>query len=227
MTRRSARRTFTIRLGRTSRSCGFWLPRASASTSTRSPPTASVRALRSGVVATTRIRDAAGAGPAVSAMVASAAMTVAVTTGSRTLCMVISSSSLERVRRMGAQDERGLEEDLVDLPGAPAVVGEAGTVGALGVLVAQAEAEELRRHEREVGADRPLAPAHQRILGPVVAQPGGPAGELPGAERLDLAAHVPAPAVAGAGLVGRVLDAVAVGVLAQDVDAPDLVDGLA
>ena len=33
------------------------------------------------------------------------------------------------MRRVGAHDERGLEEDLVHLPGAPAVVGEAVPVG--------------------------------------------------------------------------------------------------
>ena len=60
---RSARRSLTICDGRISRSCGFWLPRASESTSTRSPPTASVSALRSVVEVTTRILAAApGAG---------------------------------------------------------------------------------------------------------------------------------------------------------------------
>ena len=63
-TTRSARRSFTIWEGRISRSCGFWLPRASESTSTRSPPTASVSALRSVVEVTTRIRAAPGAGRA-------------------------------------------------------------------------------------------------------------------------------------------------------------------
>src|SRR5689334_663260 len=220
ITSTSARRTFTMRLGRTSRSCGFWLPRASASTSTRSPPTASVRALRSVVVATAWIRDAAAAEPGGSASSAS------VTSDSRTLIMIVSSSSLERMRRVGAQDEGGLEEDLVDLPGARLVVGEAVAVGSLGVLVAEPEAEELRGHEREVGPDGPLPPAHDRVLGPVVAEAGGPAGELPGAEGLHLAARVPAPAIASPGLVRRVLDAVAVGVLAEHVDAPDLVDRL-
>ena len=58
-----ARRSLTIRLGRTSRSCGFCVPRASESTSTRSPPTASVSALRSGRDATTLTLLAAPASP--------------------------------------------------------------------------------------------------------------------------------------------------------------------
>ncbi len=46
-------------LGRTSASWKFWVPRVSDSTSTRSPPTASVSDLRSGIVVTTRTLSAA------------------------------------------------------------------------------------------------------------------------------------------------------------------------
>src|SRR5260370_7308089 len=196
MTSTSARRTLTMRLGRTSRSCGFWVPRASASTSTRSPPTASTSALRSVVVVTTGILDAASAGtarrpiPSKSRRKSGLSMRASVRMG-----IIVSSSSLERMRRVGAHDERGLEEDLIHLPGAPAVVGEAVPVGPLGVLVAEAEAEELRRHEREVRSDRPLTPAHDRVLGPVIAEARGPAGELTGAHRLHPPAHLPAPPV--------------------------------
>src|ERR1044071_1531418 len=159
-----------MRLRRTSRAGGVWLPRASASASPRAPPTASVRAFRSVGGATAWIRDAAVAGPRGHASIASAASESRALSG-----IFVSSSSLERVRRMGAQDERGLEEDLVDLAGARVVVGEAVAVRPLGVLVAEAEAEELGGHEREVGTDRPLPPAHDRVLGPVVAEAGGPA----------------------------------------------------
>ncbi len=65
--RMSARRSFSMRLGRISISWAFWVPRASVSTSTSLPPTSSARALRSGIVATTRILSAAraaGAGDA-------------------------------------------------------------------------------------------------------------------------------------------------------------------
>ena len=59
---RSARRSFSIMLGRTSASWRFWVPRVSDSTSTRSPPTASVSDLRSGIVVTTRTLSAPSAG---------------------------------------------------------------------------------------------------------------------------------------------------------------------
>src|SRR5262249_51058468 len=70
---------------------------------------------------------------------------------------------LERVGRMGAENERGLEEELVYRASAAAVEveGLAGLRGALRVLVGQAEAEELRRPERDVGLDRPF---HPRVL---------------------------------------------------------------
>src|SRR5438552_1865312 len=58
----SARRTLIMRLGRASRSCAFCVDRASESTSTRSPPTASVRALRSVMLVTTRSLSAAKVG---------------------------------------------------------------------------------------------------------------------------------------------------------------------
>src|SRR6185503_3962018 len=112
--------------------------------------------------------------------------------------------SSEGMRRMGAQDEGGLEEDLVHLPGARLVVAEAVAGGALGVLVAQAEAQELGRAERDERPHRPLAPAHDRVLGPVVAEAGAEAAQPAGLERLHLAARVPAPAVADASLVRRV-----------------------
>src|SRR5499425_2883044 len=208
LTRRSARRTLTMRLGRTSRSWGFWLPRASASTSTRSPPTASVSAFKSVVVVTTRILSAAAPLPAQRPRASRLAVITETIPG-----IGVSLSSLERVRRMGAQDERGLEEDLVDLAGGRVVVAEAVPLVSLRVLVAQAEAEELGGHEGQVRAHRPLVAAQDRELGPVVAEPGRPAGELADPERLDLATRVPAPTVAEAGLVGRVRDPVAVDVL--------------
>src|SRR5437879_4989162 len=68
---------------------------------------------------------------------------------------------------MRAQDEAALQEQLFGraLDGAPA----------LGVLVLQPEAQELRRLELHVRRQRPLPAALDGQLGPVAAQAGGPA----------------------------------------------------
>ena len=50
------------------------------------------------------------------------------------------------------EDEGGLEEQLVHDPGARAVVAEADAVRALGVLVGEAEAQELRRQNATYGS---------------------------------------------------------------------------
>src|SRR5712691_11831660 len=120
--------------------------------------------------------------------------------------------------RVGAQDEGGLEENLVHLAGARLVVRESVPLVALGVLVAETEAEELRGHEGQVRAGGPFVAPLDRELGPVVTEAGGPAAPGSGANGLDLAAQVPAPAVAGPALVRGVLHAVAVGILAEHVD---------
>ena len=59
------------------------------------------------------------------------------------------------MRRVGAQDERGLEQDLVHLAGARLVVRDPIPLIPLGVLVAEPEAEELRGHEGHVRTGRP------------------------------------------------------------------------
>src|SRR5258706_10030484 len=107
----------------------------------------------------------------------------------RAACVV----SLKGMRRVGAEDERCLKEDLVQLPGAGVIqverIASLGT--AVGVLVRDREAEELRRPEREVGLYRPSPSGILGVLRPVVANPAGPA-----AEGLDLEAGVPAEVIA-------------------------------
>src|SRR5712692_7285367 len=83
--------------------------------------------------------------------------------------------------RMGAKDERGLQQELVDSPRTPAIVLEAEVAAAMctrRVLVAQAEAQELGGIVRDEGADRPLLAGIHRVLGPVVAETEEPLGEL-------------------------------------------------
>src|SRR5213594_4292891 len=116
------------------------------------------------------------------------------------------------MRRVGAEDERALEQHLVRDPRAAAVAGEVHRPVALGALVGEPEAQELRGPERDVRLDRPLAPGHQRELRPVVTHAARPA-----APWLDFQARIPAEAVAraslrpgGAGLV-------------EDLDLPDSV----
>src|SRR6266508_14645 len=189
ITRRSARRTLTIRLGRTSRSWAFWLPRARASTSTRSPPTASVSALRSVVVATKRPLSGRCRRGHLRARLGRACAWV---------------SLLERMRRVGAENERGLEQKLVDAPGTAAVQVDAVAARPLGVLVAQPKAQELGGHEGKIGLHGPLMPGTLRVLCPVVPEPGRPQAERPETERLELAIGPPAEPVAVALLVGSV-----------------------
>src|SRR2546422_11084979 len=90
---------------------------------------------------------------------------------------------------MGAQNERGLEEQLVHDPTAAAVAVEAGQVamGTLGVLVAEAEAQEFRREEADVRADGPLVAGTVGILRRVV-----PYAERPASPGLQLPPAVPA-----------------------------------
>src|SRR5438045_3379927 len=98
----------------------------------------------------------------------------------------------ERMRRMGAEDERGLEKQLVDAPRARLVRGEADVLAPLRELVPQTESQELRRIEADVRLDRLLATAHE-LLRVIVART-----ERPAPERLQLAVAVPAEARNGA-----------------------------
>src|SRR5436309_15977047 len=102
-------------------------------------------------------------------------------------------ASSEGMRRMGAEDERCLEQDLVQLPRARVVqverVASLGT--AVRVLVRDPEAQELRRPECQVRLYRPLPAGIHRVLRPVVADAAGPA-----AEGLRLEAGVPAEVIA-------------------------------
>src|SRR3989441_3783968 len=181
----SARLSFSIMLGRTSASWKFCVPRVSTSTPTGSPPTASTSDLRSGMVATTRNFFAAWTPGASRASVIKIAPTTRL--GRR---MVKPPSALERMRGVGAENERALEEHFVHLLRAPAVRVGALAVGPIGVLVREAEAEELRRPERDVGLDGSLLPWVRGELRPVV-----PHARSPAAEGLHLAADVPAEAV--------------------------------
>src|SRR5947199_9048664 len=95
------------------------------------------------------------------------------------------------MRRVGAEDERALEQHLVRDPRAAAVAGEVHRPVALGALVGEPEAQELRGPERDVRLDRPLAPGQQRELRPVVTHASPPA-----APWLGFAARIPAAAVA-------------------------------
>src|SRR4029453_9459252 len=134
-------------------------------------------------------------------------------------------SSLEGMGRMGTENERGLEEPLVHVLGASAVVLKAqiaAALRALSVLVADAEAQELRWHEAQIRLHRPLCPRIDRKLRPVVAEPEGPAAESAEAERLQLAVHVPAVPLAGPLLLDRVL-----GGRVGDQDLADAVEVLA
>src|SRR6185503_4190667 len=203
ITSRSARRTLAMWLGRTSRSSGFWAGRARTSTSTRSPPTASTSSRWSLMVATTRIRSEAAAG---SASTPSVSATRRARTGT-------AGAPLERIGRMRAENEARLEEDLVHDARAAAVVRPGDPVRPVGVLVGEAEAEELGRLERHVRLRRPFAARRGGVLRPVV-----PEAERPALPRLELRVGVPAPALAGA-RPAHVGDPVAVGV-AGDVDLP-------
>src|SRR5439155_9060866 len=98
------------------------------SASSRSPPTASVSAFRSGIVATTRSLRAASTPGTV--------RTTAALRRTREVSRFIMVAPLERVRRMGAENERGLEEPFVHEPTAAAVAVEVEQLAmrALGVL---------------------------------------------------------------------------------------------
>src|SRR5919108_1464966 len=200
----SARRSLSIMLGRTSASWKFCVPRVRLSTSTRSPPTASVSDFRSGMVATTfSLRAACTPGASIT-VPAMANTTSRINRFMRDLL-------LEAMGGMGAQDERGLEEQLVDDATAAAVGIEAVAVRALGVLVGRAEPQELRREEAHVRLDGPLAARHRRILRVVVA-----GAERPLPPRLHLGPAVPAEAVLRL-LLERI--ALVAGHLADRIDA--------
>src|SRR5438093_4359866 len=123
------------------------------------------------------------------------------------------------MRRMGAENERGLEEPFVHDPTAAAVAVEVEQVAmrALGVLVAQAEPQELGGIETHVRLDGPLIPWVRRILRRVIA-----CAERPPPPWLHLAPAVPAEAVARL-FLERIENAVAVDVNAS-LRAPDRVD---
>src|SRR3989454_822233 len=126
---------------------------------------------------------------------------------------------LERMSGVRPEDERALEENLVDSLRAPVVRVGSLAVGPIGVLVREAEAEELRRPEGDVGVDGSLLPRVRRELRPVV-----PDARRPAPERLDLGARVPAEAVL-LPLGDAVDDAVAVGVSLHE-DATQRIDRL-
>src|SRR5207237_232867 len=73
------------------------------------------------------------------------------------------SASLERMRRMRAEDERGLEEELVDVPRARLVRGEAVVLRSIRQLVAETKAQELGGIEADVRLDGPLPAADQLL----------------------------------------------------------------
>src|SRR5262249_12876603 len=148
----SARRSFSIMLGRTSASWKFWVPRVSESTSIRSPPTASASDLRSGIVVTTRSLRAPWA-PEVSAV-----SVINIVTRNVKRRIRIVSSILERVRGVRAQNEARLEEDLVHGSRRRIVLIERCDLCpiALGILVGETEAQELRGPEGDVRLDRPF-----------------------------------------------------------------------
>src|SRR5919108_2419558 len=126
------------------------------------------------------------------------------------------------MRRMGAEDERGLEQELVhDAPAAAGAIEiEQITMRALGVLVREPEPQKLRRVEGHVGLDSPLMARIRRVLRRVVPRP-----ERPPPPGLDLGPTVPAEAVARL-FLERVEDAVAVDVDAA-LGAADRIDALA
>src|SRR5712692_1923184 len=118
------------------------------------------------------------------------------------------------MRRVGAQDEGGLQEKLVHPSGAPAVIREvevAAAVRALRVLVAQAEAQELGGIVREERTHGPFLTRVDRVLGPVVAEAQEPLRELAVGEGSHIRADVEALAVA----MSRLVDPV--GVCHEDV----------
>src|SRR5438105_746575 len=197
----SARRSLSIMLGLTSASWKFCVPRVRLSTSTRSPPTASASDLRSGIVVTTRSLRATWA-----AVGDIAAATITATTTSALIRLITPRLLLKGVRRMRAQNERRLEEPFAPDPPTPAGAGEIEHVAlrAVGVLVGEPKAQELRGIEAHVRLDRPLIAGTRRVLRRVVTRAEGPAPP-----RLQLSPAVPAEAVARL-FLGRVEDAVAV-----------------
>src|SRR6266511_6132035 len=117
---------------------------------------------------------------------------------------------------MGAQNEGRLEEVFAHLFGTPAIVLEVQIAAALApgrLLVAEPEAEKLRRIIREEGLYGPLRSRSGRVLRSVVAEPQEPLRQLPVVERLEPAEDVESLAVAGA----RVVDPVRIG----DDDVPE------
>src|SRR5581483_3307530 len=112
------------------------------------------------------------------------------------------------MRGMCAQDERGLEEQLVHKSRAAPVACGIEPLLPVGVLVGQTEAQKLGRKEADVRLDGPLPAGRVRILRRVV-----PRAERPPAPRLQLGPSVPPEAIAPALLVevGRAI--------AVDIDA--------
>src|SRR5262249_48950630 len=100
-------------------------------------------------------------------------------------------SPLERVCRVGAQDERGLKEPLVHEPAAAAIVVEQIASGAVGVLVGEPESQELGGIKAQVWFHGPLVAGIRGVLRGVIAH-----AERPAPPRLKLAPAVPAKAVA-------------------------------
>src|SRR5262249_4060968 len=147
---------------------------------------ASVRDFRSGIVATTRSLRAASASEASAVSPTINAVRIDVKR-----CIPDISSILEGVRRVRAQDERGLEEQLVHDSRRSVIGGEQARTIALGVLVTEAEAQKLRGEEAHVGADRPLESGTVGELRGVVART-----ERPPAKGLQLAVQIPAKGVA-------------------------------
>src|SRR5712691_3398165 len=94
------------------------------------------------------------------------------------------------MRGVRTEDERGLEEQLVDDPAATAVEIEAAAMGAIRMLVGETEPQEFRREEGHVRLDRPLPAGIHRVLRGVVAD-----AERPSPPRLHFAPTVPAEAI--------------------------------
>src|SRR5437016_14614316 len=78
------------------------------------------------------------------------------------------------MRGMGTENERGLQEQLVDVARTRVVAGEAGVLTAFRQLVAETEPKDLRGIEADVRLDRVLA-SPQRLLDVVVASAERPA----------------------------------------------------
>src|SRR5919198_5973401 len=123
------------------------------------------------------------------------------------------------MRGMRAENERGLEKQLVDQTRAAAVARRIEALLPVRVLVRQPEAQELRREEAHVWLHGPLPARRIRILRRIVAR-----AERPAPPRLQLRPRVPAEALTPL-LLEEIDDAILVRVDLA-VAAADRVDSL-